>query len=284
MTGPFEPLRSLLFVPADRVDRVGKAAASGADAVILDLEDGVGQDRKDVARSAIADGVATVAKAGVRVIVRINQGGAGREEADRFKLLPIDAFMLPKVEDTDAVTAIAAVRAGNGAREGPTGLIPLIESPAGVLAAATIARCDPSVVALSFGGEDYAADMGVEPGPEELDFPARMVAVAARAAGLPSFGIIGSIADVRDEAAFELACRRARGAGFAGALAIHPTQVRIANRVFSPTDAERDWALGVLEDIESGGSGAIRGRDGRMIDRPVVERARRLLSRAARRP
>lgn len=277
---PFEALRSLLFVPADRPDRFAKAAASGAGAVILDLEDGVAEADKAVALAAVPDGIAAIRAVDGRVLVRVNAGARGLADLAALAGQPADGFVLPKVEAPSDVTAAADALAAAG-RPVPANLVALVETPRGIVAAAAIAEAGRDLAALAFGAEDFAAAMGVPPGAEELGHAARTVAIAARAAGLPAFGVIGSIADIRNLAAYEAACRRARSAGFAGALAIHPAQVPVAERAFAPSPDEIAWAHAVLEDAAADPSGALVSRDGRMIDKPVIERARRVLSRAS---
>ncbi|VDC22660.1 HpcH/HpaI aldolase/citrate lyase family protein [Pseudogemmobacter humi] len=269
-------LRTLLFLPADRPDRLEKAAASPAGGVILDLEDGVAPAAKDAARAGLAGAVSLLRALGRPVVVRVNAGaGLSRDIAAMAPCWP-DALMLPKTERPEDLATLAGFLAA-----APTALrrIFLLESPAGVLNAATLAALAQEGDALAFGSEDYAAALSVPPGREELDFPARQVALAARAHGLAAFGVIGSIAGIADQDLFARSCLAARGAGFTGALTIHPAQVATANAAFGPAGPEIEWAIAVIEDAALGGEGAIRGRDGRMIDRPVLERARAILAR-----
>lgn len=270
-------LRTLLFLPADRPDRLEKAAAGPAGGVILDLEDGVAPAAKDAARTGLPGAVSRLRALGRPVVVRVNAGAElSRDIAAMAPCWP-DALMLPKTERPADLATLAGFLAGAA----PAALrrIFLLESPAGVLNAATLAALAQEGDALAFGSEDYAAALSVPPGREELDFPARQVALAARAHGLAAFGVIGSIAEIADQDLFARSCRAARGAGFTGALTVHPAQVGTANAAFGPTGPEIQWAVAVIEDAALGGEGAIRGRDGRMIDRPVLERARAILAR-----
>jgi citrate lyase subunit beta/citryl-CoA lyase len=148
-----------------------------------------------------------------------------------------------------------------------------------VLAAAQVAA-HPALCALGFGAEDYAGALGVPPEPAALTWPAQQVLTCAHAHGLACWGLAGSIAVVDDVAGFEHTVRAGRAMGFTGSVCIHPRQVPIVNRGFSPSEAERTWAARVVaadEAARAAGLGAVL-LDGRMIDRPIVERARRWLA------
>jgi citrate lyase subunit beta/citryl-CoA lyase len=154
----------------------------------------------------------------------------------------------------------------------------LLETPRGVLAAAQVASHE-ALCALGFGAEDYAGALGVPPEPAALTWPAHQVLTCAHAYGLACWGLAGSIAVVDDVGGFEQTVRAGRAMGFTGSVCIHPKQVPIVNRGFSPTADERAWAARVVaadEAARAAGLGAVL-LDGRMIDRPIVERARRWL-------
>lgn len=269
---------SLLFIPADRADFVAKAAGRGADAVILDLEDAVAPAAKAAARAALPAHLERLRRDGVAAWVRVNAlADGGREDIPAARAAGADRIMLPKCAAA-ATVADAARLAGPGA-----GLVPLLEDARAVLDAAAIARA-PQVAALAFGSEDMAASLGVEPSPPALTLPAQMVVLAAAAAGLPAYGLPGSIAGFRDLDAFTALARQAAGLGFAGALCIHPAQVTAVHAAFAPTPAQVAWAEAVLDTAAALDSGA-GALDGAMIDRPVIEQARRVAARAAsRRP
>ena len=155
----------------------------------------------------------------------------------------------------------------------------LIEQPGAVLDARAIARA-PRMLALSVGSEDLATEMGAEPTPEVLQLPKLLVHYAARAEGLRSFGLIRSVADYTDLGAIEAAAREARAFGFDGASCVHPGAVAILNSAFSPSPDQLLWAqriVGAAEDAASRGLGAF-SLDGRMVDAPVIARARGLLA------
>jgi len=271
-------ITSLLFVPADRIDRLPKAIATVAGGIILDLEDGVAEDAKAAARVAIPQAIASLRDSKKISIIRINAGHEGDKDIAAFKVCPPDVVMLPKVERPDQIAALVSKLQANAPQES-TNIVALIETPLGVLAASEIARCSTSVIGLAFGSEDFALSMGVKPGREELAFAAGQISLAARAHLRAAFGVIGSIAEIQDEAAFSESCLRGQRAGFTGALAIHPKQVEIAHRVFAPSSEDVSWATAVIEDASKTTAGAFRGRDGRMVDRPVLDRARRILER-----
>jgi len=272
-------LRSLLFVPATSGHLLAKAAQRGADALVVDLEDAVPPARKQEARSLAAEAVARLAGE-APVLLRVN--AEPEWLAQDIAAAPLDrlaAVMLPKVESAQQVQALAAALA----RHGPAvPIVVLVETARGVVRAAEIAQAHPSLVALGFGAEDYAAEMSVAPLPLSLRWPAQQVTTCARAWQLPCWGLPGSVAETEDMAAFGALVAEARALGFTGTVCIHPRQVEVANAGFGPTAQELDWARRVLEadaDARSRGLGALV-LDGRMVDRPIVERARNWLAQA----
>lgn len=266
--------RSYLFVPGDRPERFGKALASGADAVVLDLEDAVQPASKQAAREAIAAFVPACSQA-ARLVLRINADDSA-EFAHDLALLshhPVAAIMVPKAE---RAATLHAVRHACGS----ACLLPLVESAKGVLASEALARVS-GVQRLVFGTLDYALDMGLEgelATTAGLDAPAAWLALSSRAAGIGS-PVAGVTAAIDDEAQLLADLARARAHGFGAKLCIHPRQVAAIHIALAPTPEERAWALRVLAAAE-GAHGAVQ-LDGRMVDRPVIERARRILSRTA---
>lgn len=259
-------LTAPLFVPADRLDRYGKAAASGADAVIVDLEDAVAPAGKEAARDALAGGLPAAT-----VIVRVNAIGTPWHDGDIDLIHRLGAVgvMLPKAEDPEAVAGLA--RRLRGRRH----LIPLIETARGVHRAVDIAAAH-GVTQIAFGPEDYRNDIGCGDAPEAL-LPARSTLVlASRLAGLPP-PLDGPCLDFRDAAKTTEEALHARTLGFGGKLAIHPDQVAWIRQAFRPGEAEIAWARRV---IAVAGDGGAAGLDGVMIDAPAVARARRIIERA----
>jgi citrate lyase subunit beta / citryl-CoA lyase len=192
----------------------------------------------------------------------------------------VQGVLQPKVESPSQVVLTAellARRSDSGSA--PVPLAALIETPLGVLRAEAIATAHPSLTALGFGAEDYAAEMRIAPHPEALQWAAQSVANCARAFGLACWGLPGSVAEIDDMSAFAGLVRRARDIGFSGTVCIHPRQVPVANTGFGPTEDDLLWATRVVAAAEQArvqGLGAI-SLDGRMIDRPVLERAKRLI-------
>lgn len=277
-------LRSLLFVPASAPVKVlDRAAERGADALIVDLEDGVAADRKADARRTLAAVTAGLAGRGAQVLLRVNSEPAQWAlDLAAARLDRLSAVMLPKVESPAALALLADALDAAGA--GALPIVALIESPAGVLAAAQIAH-HPRVEALGFGAEDHATALGVAPTPMALAWPAAQVVHAAHAHGRACWGLAASVSEIDDLAVFDAAVRAARAIGFTGSVCIHPRQVPIVNAGFSPSAEELAWARRVVEAdglARAAGQGVTR-LDGRMIDRPIVQRARRWLAAEARR-
>jgi citrate lyase subunit beta/citryl-CoA lyase len=269
--------RSLLFVPATATAMVAKAHERGADAVIVDLEDSIPMDHKARARPLAAAAVLSLAKHGSMVLLRVNadpaQWQADLNSLPSGVLAALSAVMLPKVETRAQIDTLASVLDASDANA--PRIAALIESPRGVLAAPDIAS-HPALCALGFGAEDYAAAIGVPPEPAALQWPAQQVLTCAHAYGLQCWGMAGSIADVGNLERFSGFAREARAMGFSGSVCIHPRQVAIVNQAFSPSEAELQWAARVVEAdaaAQSAGTGVVL-LDGRMIDRPIVLRAR----------
>ncbi len=269
--------RTYLFVPGDRPERFGKALASGADAVVLDLEDAVLPDAKAAARVAIASFLST-SPALSRVVVRINAEATPwfDEDLDLLSRHPGAALMLPKAERTQTLATVQSRCPG-------AAVLALVESAVGVLAAEALAAA-PGVQRLVFGTLDYALDMALEgelATTVGLDFAASRLALASRAAGLVS-PVAGVTPAIDDEALLRAELARARAHGFGAKLCIHPKQVAVVHAALAPSAEELLWAQRVLQAVagaKDGQAGALQ-LDGRMVDKPVIERARRIAARA----
>ena len=265
--------RSYLFVPGDRAERFDKALASGADRVVLDLEDAVAPVAKAMARAAVEARLKGAAEADrERLVVRINDESTEWFDADLALLRASGAraVMLPKAERAETV---ARVRAACPAIE----VLALIESARGVLNADAVAAA-PGVSRLVFGTIDFALDLDLSGDPAGFDAPASRLALVSRAAGLAP-PVAGVTPDIADTQALLDDLARMRAHGFGAKLCIHPKQVGPLHAALQPTAAELDWARRVVAAAE-GQAGAVQ-LDGRMIDRPVLERARALLARRA---
>ncbi len=271
--------RSLLFVPADRPERHAKALASGADAVIIDLEDAVGPDGKAAARNALRQSFASLPVADrTRLLVRINGEGTPWFDDDLALATDLAAqglggLVVPKVEGPAVLATLAAACPG-------TALLPQTESGAGLDALDTIARA-PGVLRLCLGHLDLQVDLGISCGPDESEIaPARWELVrASRRHGLPP-PVDSVTTDTQDTTATASDSARALRQGFGGKLCIHPRQVAVVHAAFTPTAERQDWARRVLAAAAAAG-GAACTVDGRMVDAPVIAAARRLLARAA---
>ncbi len=256
-----------LFVPADRPDRFAKAAASGADAVIVDLEDAVAADRKEIGRQALTTAVGLP----ISVIVRVNAPETPWHDADigAVRSLGFDWLILPKVEEPGTVAAVAA-KIGPGCA-----IIALIESARGLSNARAIAA-HPSTTQLAFGPADYSLDMGVAVNSESAAFALASLAVASRAEGKwgpldgPSFDLSPELEGLERELSQGL------NLGIAGKLCIHPRQVAPVRNRFRPSAEEVAWAQKIL--AEAGVDGPQR-IDGIFVDRPIRERAAAILAR-----
>ena len=263
-----KPLISLLFVPASRPERFDKALGSGADAVIVDLEDAVAPADKDAARAALAAWLDPVHP----VLVRINAADTPWFAAD-LELLArpgVSAVVLPKAEHPDDV--VVASRAGGG-----LAVLPLIESALGFEQRRALAHADP-VERLIFGHIDFQADLNMRAIEEEL-LPFRTALVlASRLAGIAA-PIDGVCTAIDDAELLQADALRARRLGFGGKLCIHPRQVAVVNRCFAPSAEEVAWAQRVIA-ADTASGGAAVAVDGKMVDRPVVLRAQAILVEA----
>ncbi|WP_348670976.1 CoA ester lyase [uncultured Paracoccus sp.] len=255
-------IRAPLFVPANRPERFAKAAASGADAVILDLEDAVPLNAKDAARVALDAGFTDLP-----VIVRINAHGTAWNDADvaAVAALPFAGVILPKAENPSICESVA--------RAIGKPLIALVESAPGLAHARAIAAAK-GVERLAFGSVDFCADLGCAHLREVLLSARSELVMASRLAGIaaPIDGVTVQLDDLtisHDDAA------HARALGMTGKLCIHPKQIAVVLRAFAPTDTEIDWARRVL----ASGDGAV-SVDGAMVDEPVRIRARAILAQA----
>ncbi|MCC2595611.1 CoA ester lyase [Pusillimonas sp. MFBS29] len=269
--------RSLLFVPAVSTQLFAKAAERGADALILDLEDAVPLNSKSEARKNLARAIDSVGQA-APILVRVNaEPDLLSEDLKCLPLASIAGVMLPKVESAEQVQQLADQLRHEGA-EIP--IIALIETPKGVLHLESIASAHADLAALGFGGEDYAAALGISPDSPSLVWAAHAVVNAAHAFGLACWGLPGSVATIEDLEAFARLVSQARSIGFTGTVCIHPAQIPLAIKGFSPTKAELEWARTVVaagDEALARGLGAVVVR-GQMIDKPIIERARRWLS------
>lgn len=280
--------RTALFIPVHIQKFVEKAHTRGADAYILDLEDSVPLEQKEMARECVIPAAKTVGQEGAAALVRINLD-------ERFAMADIEAsvdlsvraIVVPKVESAKQIQKFAeyidALEQMRGISRGHTAIIAMIESVDALPVLDEIAKAHPRVVAMTLGSEDFSATAGMMPLPQTLLLPNQMLAFACRRANIMPLGFPGSIADYSDIEAFRETVRFAKQLGFVGAFCIHPKQVEVLNEELTPSDAEVEHAQGLLAAFEAGlaqGKGAVEFK-GKMIDLPVVERARELLNKYA---
>lgn len=260
-----EIARSYLYVPGNRPERFDKACAAGADAVIVDLEDAVPPAEKDSARAALVSWLSP----DKAVVVRVN--ATGSEWFDR-DLAACDAagvtgVVLPKAEKIDEGVVSLCRRRG-------IALFPLIETALGMAQAEAVAAT-PCVQRLMFGTIDFQFELGIDgDGDELVAFRSRLV-LASRLAGIQP-PVDGPCTSWDDRELLMADSQRARKLGFGGKLCIHPQQVAIVNAAFSPDETEIAWARKVLDAAQRSGGAAV-AVDGRMIDRPVILKAERII-------
>ncbi len=280
--------RTLLFVPGNSPAMLLNADIHGADAVILDLEDAVAPGEKDAARVLVGKAVKALQYPGVELIIRINPLDSDYVQDDIMAVVPLKpALIMPtKVASADEVLKISAMVAKaeqqSGLALGSVGLIPLLETAQGVENAYQIATADPRVKAIFLGAEDLSSDLQAirSKQSEEIRYARGRVVVAARAAGIDCYDT--PFTDVNDEEGLYEDARLARSLGFTGKAVISPRHVAAVNEVFSPSENDIAYAREVMAAIREGerlGKGAVSLR-GKMIDKPIVDRARRVLDSA----
>lgn len=280
--------RSMMILPVHVRRFVEKAYLRAADAIVLDLEDAVPSAEKEEARKLARDAIEMVGKGGADVLVRVNH-----EPSLLFPDLEaaahpgLHAIFVPKVESAQDVVQvdnrISGLEEARGLQRGSIKLSIHIESPSGLLKIQEIAAASPRIESMSLGMDDYRLELGVDPSEDgiEIYFPLAMLVTVCKAYGIAPLGILGSIARVRDLHGFERAADRARQLGCEGAFCVHPDQVAILNRVFSPTPRDAEHARRVVDAFEEGskvGRAAVN-LDGGMVDTPIYKRAQAVLKR-----
>ena len=261
--------RSLLFVPANRPERYAKALASGADAIIVDLEDAVAPADKGAARDALSDWLVT-SPPNASVVVRINaiQSPWFEDDCRLLESPRIAAVMLPKAECADDVQVLSRFNKP---------VIALIETALGYANGQAIASA-PSTDRLAFGSIDFQLDMGITGETLELLLFRSGLVLASKLAGLAA-PLDGVCTALDDEAAIRLESLAAKRLGFGGKMCIHPKQIAAVNAAFSPSEQELAWATRVMQAAQSA-NGAAVAVDGKMVDKPVLLRAQALLANA----
>jgi citrate lyase subunit beta / citryl-CoA lyase len=278
--------RSILYVPGNVPKFIDKAHERGADCVLVDLEDSVQPAQKPEARAMLGETIKKVARGGADVAVRINR-------PLRLTLPDLEAAVQPGVSalfitKTESVQhlklldeVVSDLEKERGLKVGSIGFGAMIEHPRALSQIHDIAEHGPRLIGMMLGGEDFALETGSIPTDETLELPKRMVAFAAQAHDVPMIGILGTVADYSDPEAYRKSAERARRFGFSGGTCIHPGLVGALNEAFTPAEADVAYAQKL---IQADAKAASEGRgsfqvDGKMIDIPVIERARKLIAR-----
>ena len=286
-------MRSLLFVPADGGSKLDKAMASGADGVIIDLEDSIAAESKESARKLALDFLksAQSRKDRPQLLVRINGLDTGMTDADLDAVVPgkPDAVLLPKAEGGATVIHLDAKLTVREALAGlPEGEIKIlaqtVESPAGLFSAGSYRNCSARLIGMTWGPEDLSAELGAEANREidgTLTEPYRIAramclfgAAAAKVSAIETIYV-----NFRDTDLLRKDTELARRDGFTGRLAIHPAQVPVINEVFTPSTAQIEKAKAIVAAFEAKPGAGTVGMDGKMYDRPHLARAQALLQR-----
>ena len=281
-------VRSLLFVPGHRARFYEKLAEFRPDAVIVDLEDAVPPAEKSLARSMVRERLGGPLLAGFQIFVRVNAVDTPffRDDVRAVVAAGLDGVFLPKAADAEQLHEANMLLAQSELRLGlPLGairIVPIVESIKGVLNAQEVAVASPRVIALAFGAEDFSLDLGVERSRDgvETRYPRAHVALAAHGAG--RFAIDTPWTAIDDQEGLLRETIEGRQLGYVAKQAIHPLQLATIHQVHTPTDDEVAWARRVVaayDEAVARGTGAIN-LDGKLIDVPMVERARRVLDRA----
>lgn len=273
--------RSMLYVPANVPRFVAKAPGTGVDAVLLDLEDSIPHDRKAEARAALAEAVPVARSGGADVLVRVNRPlRLAVPDIEAAIAAGADGILLTKVLGAEHVM-LAAEMLAEAPR--PMCMIAMAETAASIPKLPEIARASPLLAGIVVGAEDLAAECNAAADDELIVLAKRQMVLAAYAAGIPPYGTLGTVADYRDQEKVRDLVARSKRSGFLGASCIHPALVPILNEGFSPTAAEVDLAR---RQVAAAAEAARQGRgsfsvDGRMVDEPILIRARRILAQAS---
>jgi citrate lyase subunit beta/citryl-CoA lyase len=275
-----------MYCPVNVEKYVDKAHTRGADVIQLDLEDSVPPSEKTAARKLVEKAAARVRRGGADVVVRFNQPLSQAVRDIEHSICPdVDALACTKIGGAPHVQLldelVSELEAKRGMTVGHTKFIVMIETSDAFFQIRDIVRASPRIVACNIGGEDFALDNDMQPTGEALVYPKQQMIFAANTVGIIPLGFIDSIAGFGDWDAFRKMVRRSRDFGFKGAGCIHPGQVAIINQEYTPAEAEVAYAQKLIKlDDEAAASG--RGSftlDGKMVDIPIIVRARKLIAR-----
>ena len=279
--------RTMMFVPGANAAMLRDATIYGADSVMFDLEDSVSLKEKDTARLLVHFALKTFDYSNVETVVRINGlDTVGAQDVEAVVIAGANVIRLPKTETAqdivDVEAVIAAVEEKYGIPLGTTKMMAAIESAEGVLNAREIAKASDRLIGIALGAEDYVTNMKTKryPDGQELFFARSMILHAARAAGIAAIDTVYS--DVNNEEGFKAEVERIKQLGFDGKSVINPRQIPIVNSIYAPTEKEIENAKQVIwaiQEAEAKKSGVI-ALNGKMIDKPIVERAQRVIALA----
>ncbi|EPI03122.1 citrate (pro-3S)-lyase subunit beta [Enterococcus faecalis] len=279
--------RTMMFVPGANAAMLRDAPLYGADSIMFDLEDAVSLKEKDSARVLVHSALKTFDYGNIEIVVRINALDAGgAEDIEAMVLAGVDVIRLPKTETAqdiiDVEAVITEVEQQNDIPVGTTKMMAAIESAEGVLNAPAIAKSSTRLIGNALGAEDYVTNMKTRrhPDGQELFFARSMILHAARAAGIAAIDTVYS--DVDNTEGFEAEVRLIKQLGFDGKSVINPRQIPLVNTIYAPTEKEIQNAKEVIwgiREAEAKGSGVI-SVNGKMVDKPIVERAERVIALA----
>ena len=279
--------RTMMFVPGANAAMLRDAPLYGADSIMFDLEDAVSLKEKDSARVLVHSALKTFDYGNIEIVVRINALDAGgAEDIEAMVLAGVDVIRLPKTETAqdiiDVEAVITEVEQQNDIPVGTTKMMAAIESAEGVLNAPAIAKSSTRLIGIALGAEDYVTNMKTRrhPDGQELFFARSMILHAARAAGIAAIDTVYS--DVDNTEGFEAEVRLIKQLGFDGKAVINPRQIPLVNTIYAPTEKEIQNAKEVIwgiREAEAKGSGVI-SVNGKMVDKPIVERAERVIALA----
>ncbi|HEP6709385.1 TPA: citrate (pro-3S)-lyase subunit beta [Streptococcus pyogenes] len=279
--------RTMMFVPGANAAMLRDAPLFGADSVMFDLEDSVSLKEKDTSRALVHFALKTFDYSSVETVVRVNGlDSCGALDIEAVVLAGVNVIRLPKTETAqdivDVEAVIERVERENGIEVGRTRMMAAIESAEGVLNAREIAKASKRLIGIALGAEDYVTNMKTRryPDGQELFFARSMILHAARAAGIAAIDTVYS--DVNNTEGFQNEVRMIKQLGFDGKSVINPRQIPLVNEIYTPTEKETDHAKQVIwaiREAESKGSGVI-SLNGKMVDKPIVERAERVIALA----
>ncbi|MGA2962826.1 MAG: CoA ester lyase [Candidatus Korobacteraceae bacterium] len=279
-------MRTMLFAPGNKEKMLLKSLVSGADTVIWDLEDAVALAEKETARATIAKTLQNLPPTHVPIYIRVNSLGMNMLDIDLDAVVQrgVYGILFPKAESSAQVkeldSILSRVEKKQGLAEGSVKVQCLLETCLGVIHAYAIATASPRVEAVCFGAEDFTLDLGTPRTREGVESAYSRAAIAVAAGAAKVFAIDSVFSDLNDEEGLINECRMVRQLGYRGKFAIHPKQLDVINREFSPSESELAFAARIVEAFnrpENAKAGVITV-EGKMIDAPILQRARRLLS------